>query len=135
MIELHPHEYIDYNMLAGGVAGAAGRYELDYWSNFLPEAVRRLEAHIEQEGRGLPARPYRVGVCTEPAALEALAPRHLAWTGEWGRADFVISTTNGGCDGYADGKVLFTVKRDGAVIGLVKDRRNLPNLNDGGARD
>ena len=134
MVELHPHQYIAYNALAGGPPGAAGRYELDYWSNFLPEAVSRLEDHIAQEGRGRPAQPYRVGVCTEPAALEAVAPRDLVWTNEWGSADFVISTTSGGCDGYSDGRVLLTVKRDGVVIGVVKDRRHPADLHGRGVR-
>lgn len=32
MAMLHPYEYVYFNRLSGGVAGAAGRYELDYWT-------------------------------------------------------------------------------------------------------
>jgi hypothetical protein len=31
IIRLHPYEYIYYNELVGGVRGAAGRYDLDYF--------------------------------------------------------------------------------------------------------
>jgi hypothetical protein len=36
---LHPYEYIYYNELVGGVRGAAGRFELDYWCTGLREAM------------------------------------------------------------------------------------------------
>ena len=36
---LHPFEYIYYNNLVGGVRGAYGRYELDYWCTSLGDAV------------------------------------------------------------------------------------------------
>ncbi len=132
MVDLHPGEYIYYNSLVGGVAGAEGRYELDYWSNFVPEAIARLEAYLEDEQDNAIARSYRVGMCTEAVALDALSPPHLVWTADWGAADFIVASTNAECDAFSQGKVLFTVERGGAVIGVVKDRRNQPNFNDGG---
>lgn len=127
MLALHPHEYIYYNALVGGVAGADKRYELDYWSNFVPEAIAWLDADVAGDNVG---RRYRVGMCTEPAALESLAPRHLVWTEDWSAADFVVASTNAGCDTNADGRIVFSVERDGAVIGVVKDRRDLLKPND-----
>ena len=31
MVEAHPHEYVFFNMLVGGLRGARFRYEMDYW--------------------------------------------------------------------------------------------------------
>jgi hypothetical protein len=44
---LHPYEYIYYNSLTGGAAGASGRYELDYWGT-------SLKAMAEYANRELP---------------------------------------------------------------------------------
>ena len=42
LIRLHPHQYLYYNALVGGLPGAAGRFAMDYWVNIMPEAVERL---------------------------------------------------------------------------------------------
>jgi hypothetical protein len=39
---LHPLEYVAFNAFAGGVRGAYGRFDLDYWSMAVQPAVRRL---------------------------------------------------------------------------------------------
>ncbi len=43
IVRLHPYEYIYYNALVGGVDGAAGRYELDYWCTSLREAMTYID--------------------------------------------------------------------------------------------
>ena len=35
MVRMHPYQYVAYNVLAGGLPGAAGRFELDYWDTSL----------------------------------------------------------------------------------------------------
>src|SRR5207237_6933440 len=62
LVILHPLEYIAMNSLAGGVAGAYGRFDLDYWSMAVPEALRRLEDRTDAEGR-FAGDPPRVLVC------------------------------------------------------------------------
>jgi hypothetical protein len=39
IVRLHPYEYTYYNSLVGGVDGAAGAYELDYWCTSFRAAV------------------------------------------------------------------------------------------------
>jgi len=39
IVRLHPYEYIYYNVLVGGVEGAYGRYEMDYWCVSYREAM------------------------------------------------------------------------------------------------
>ena len=46
MARLHPYEYVYFNPLAGGVAGAQGRYMLDYWGLAFKQAADALRAHL-----------------------------------------------------------------------------------------
>jgi len=124
MIQLHPHEYIYYNALVGGPGGAFRRYEMDYWSNFLPQALDLLEQQLKAEHGGKPpVRRYMVGLCTKEEILKEYAPSYLVPTKDWRRADFIITTTNTDCDKYAGGRTVIEIVREGAVLGMVKDRR------------
>ncbi len=38
--QLHPYQYVYYNSLVGGVAGASGKYEADYWFVTYKEAAQ-----------------------------------------------------------------------------------------------
>ena len=124
MVQLHPHEYVYYNALVGGPRGAFRRYEMDYWSNFLPQALDLLEQQLKSEHGGKPpSRKYAVGVCTKEEILKEYAPSYLVPTKDWQRADFIITTTNTDCDKYAGGRTVIEIVREGAVLGMVKDRR------------
>jgi len=48
MIRSHPHQNVFFNALVGGVGGAAGRYEMDYWGL---SYRRLLESLLEKDGR------------------------------------------------------------------------------------
>ena len=98
MVTLHPHQYVYYNLLAGGVRGADDRYELDYWSNFMREAIARLTEYVAAENGGrLPQRTFSVDLCTSPWPLRAYAPPQFRMTEDCRSADFFVSTTNTNC--------------------------------------
>jgi hypothetical protein len=42
ILQLHPYEYVYYNELVGGLRGAEGNYELEYWRTSMTEATRQL---------------------------------------------------------------------------------------------
>ncbi len=44
LVRLHPYQYAYFNCLAGGVAGASGHYETDYWLTSYKEAIEWIEA-------------------------------------------------------------------------------------------
>lgn len=44
LVELHPYQYIYYNQLVGGTAGAFRRFESDYWATSYREATNFLNA-------------------------------------------------------------------------------------------
>ncbi|HVZ51257.1 MAG TPA: glycosyltransferase family 39 protein [Pseudolabrys sp.] len=127
LVELHPYEYLFYNSLVGGLEGASGRYVTDYWVNIMPEAVDELEDYVarldETAGGGLPR--YKVAVCGEKLPFEKKANSRLQWTSDWSKADFFIAPTHMNCDRVLAGVEIATIKRLGARIGVVKDRRAL----------
>jgi len=133
LYRLHPDEYLFYNPLVGGLAGASRNYATDYWVNIMPEAVTDLEHYLDRtEGSSAKARlrhPYLVAVCSERVQFEKEADSRLEWTRDVDRADFFIAPTHMNCDRARRGKVIATVERLGVVIGVVKDRRPITHPN------
>ena len=50
-VRLHPYEYTYFNHIAGGVAGADGRYMRDYWGLSFKQAGEALRANFEGAAR------------------------------------------------------------------------------------
>ncbi len=48
IFSLHPYQYIYYNSLVGGVSGAEGKFELDYWLTSYREAGTYVNEHASQ---------------------------------------------------------------------------------------
>jgi hypothetical protein len=139
LYQLHPDEYLFFNPLVGGLAGASRRYDTDYWVNIMPEAVDDLEHFLDRtEGASAVARPrrhYLVVVCGERLPFEKEADSRLEWTRDLNRGDFFIAPTNMNCDRSVDGRVIATIERLGVVIGVVKDRRATTRRNVAGIND
>lgn len=126
LVRLHPYGYVQYNRLAGHEAVAAGQWELDYWSSSLREAVTFLNAHVAAEGQ--PRARYTVAVCAEPVQAAAFLDPRFVVTSDWRAADFFLSTTHMGCDKVMKGRIIHEVVRDGLVLGVVRDRRELEGV-------
>jgi hypothetical protein len=127
LVRLHPYEYVFFNPLVSGLKGASRRFDMDYWSNIVPEAVDSLEAYLDKrDGNTSRPRPrYTVGVCAERESFEneAKGDPRLVWVDEWEEADFFISSTQMNCDLRMAGQTIATIERFGVPIGVVKDRR------------
>jgi hypothetical protein len=130
LARLHPHEYLFYNPLVGGLPGAAGRYATDYWVNVMPEAVEQLESYLARMERdtGRSRSHYNVAICAQRLQFEHVTNDRLHWTDTWEEAHFFISPTHMACDRMLEGNVIATIERFGVVIGVVKDRRNLVDI-------
>jgi hypothetical protein len=124
LVRLHPYEYMYYNRLVGGLEGAARRYEMDYWVNMMPEAVRALQDYLSLATEKS-QKVYTVGVCGEIFSFDNYADKRLQASPGWLEADFFIAPTQMNCDRLVDGRVIATIKRFGVPIGVVKDRRGL----------
>ncbi len=48
MVQNHPHEYVYFNATVGGLRGAFGRYETDYWGNCLRFSAEWLAEHHQK---------------------------------------------------------------------------------------
>jgi Dolichyl-phosphate-mannose-protein mannosyltransferase len=131
LYRLHPDEYLYFNPLVGGLAGASRRYDTDYWVNIMPEAVTDLEHFLDRTEGGAaktgPRHRYQVAVCGERLPFEKEADARLQWTRDSNRAEFFIAPTHMNCDRALEGKVVATIERMGVVIGVVKDRRAVIN--------
>jgi hypothetical protein len=128
LVRLHPYEYLFYNSMVGGLEGASRRYEMDYWVNIMPAAVKDLETYLDQEDTiANPVRPphYTVAVCGERVSFENEADRRLQFTSDWSHADFFIAPTHMNCDRVLRGKVVNLIERVGVPIGVVKDLRRM----------
>lgn len=123
MQQLHPYEYIYANQLTGGVPGAFGRYELDYWGSSFKEAAEQLQAHVDKEG-GVPAgKIYRVAICGPwDSAMIYLPPNYQAVVASE-PAEFFLSTTRWMCQDMRAGKTIIEVGRMGVPLSVVKDLR------------
>ncbi|NOH01676.1 MAG: hypothetical protein HND47_06800 [Chloroflexi bacterium] len=119
IISLHPYEYIYYNSFIGGVSGAQGRFETDYWATSYREAAEYVNgvaspnANIWVEG---------------PAHLFSLFAREdlrVYSSGETERAEsyeYVVTITryNFAETVYPGAEVVHRIARGGAVLTVIK---------------
>ena len=116
MWRLHPYQYIHYNDLAGGIRGATGRYELDYYCHSYAEAVRALDAHLKSEPVNREDEPVvRVFADDHPFSSTPWFPDHWERVDDPESADYVISR-----DPAVGGETLLTVRRLGVDLNYVK---------------
>ena len=80
MVRLHPDEYVYFNQFVGGLKGANGLYETDYWGNSYREAVHDLTHYVQTSGTPSPGRQIQGlhRVCFSRLHLVLLAEKLLA---------------------------------------------------------
>ena len=123
MIALHPYEYIYVNAFAGGVPGAFGHYELEYWGSSFKEAAERLQDYVAREGGVPPGKIYRIAICGPwDAAMIYLPPDYEPVVANQ-PAEFFLSTTRWMCQNMRPGKEIIRIKRFGVPLSVVKDLR------------
>lgn len=134
LVMLHPYQYLFYNPLVGGLQGASGNYDTDYWVNIMPDAVDDLEAFVAKlDQADESGHRFLVAVCGERLPFEKQANSRLQWTEDWNKAEFFIAPTHMNCDRALGGVTIATISRLGAKIGVVKDRRALVRKTVAGA--
>src|SRR5262249_40174413 len=65
LVALHPYQTTYFNGLVGGVAGASGRYDTEYWASSYKEAAAWINARAREAGD----RPLNVLVAGNEFAL------------------------------------------------------------------
>ncbi len=117
---LHPYEYIYYNGMVGNVEGSFKKFDLDYWMTSFYETTLFLNQAAQPNARVIVwgydslVKPYaRPDLTIEP---DAGAPTSFI-----GKFDYAILSSRYGQDElYPDTPPVFTVKRDGATLAVVK---------------
>jgi len=88
-VNLHPYEYLYFNELTGGLKGAEGKFETDYWGASFKEAVDWMEANETKDLQ----RTYRVALSGNSYQLLTYATPNLTWVEKPEEADYYLATT------------------------------------------
>jgi hypothetical protein len=123
MVRLHPYEYIYANQFTGGVPGAYGKFELDYWGTSFKETAENLQTFVAKEGGVPPGKIYRVAICGPwDSAMIYLPPDYEPVIANQ-PAEFFLSTTRWMCQNMRPGKEIIRVERMGVPLAVIKDLR------------
>jgi 4-amino-4-deoxy-L-arabinose transferase-like glycosyltransferase len=131
LVRLHPYQSTYFNWLVGGVAGAQGRFETDYWVASYKEAIEWVNERADER----PGRELRVLVAATdfsfPCAAAyagpgvSLTPMFSIESGALPETfDYYVATTRYGLhQNYRKSPIAHTVGRDGAVFTVIRTSR------------
>lgn len=127
MVRLHPYEAVYFNRtVGGGLSGAHGRFETDYWGHSFKEGVRWLVANAEPS-----EKPWRVGSSCFPTQVSLLLPAdrfEYVGTVDHGELekhpyrdppDYNVATTRWGHHEKYPGEVVHRIERDDVPLLVV----------------
>ena len=135
LVALHPYQTTYFNVLVGGVAGADGKYETEYWLTSYREAI----AWVNEQAARRPGKITTVAVAGDGyitpwvdyyahpnvRAHIVVAPPEQPSLPDG--TDYYIATKRWGFDlGYAAAPVVYTIGRAGAVFTVIKGRGSPP---------
>jgi 4-amino-4-deoxy-L-arabinose transferase-like glycosyltransferase len=137
LIALHPYQTTYFNGFVGGVAGADGKYETDYWLTSYREAIGWVNEQAAQRpgetvtvavaGDGLivPWVNAYAGPNVHPRVVASPPATPLLPDG----VDYYIATKRWGFDrGFPAAPVVHTIGRAGAVFTVIKGRPRFRRL-------
>jgi hypothetical protein len=123
-----------FNAFVGGVAGASGRYETDYWLSSYKEAVEwinhRASRRTGQRLRILVAIDGYARDCAAAFLKPGVEMREVPGIRPGGEVprgfDYYVGTTRYGADrSYSDSPIVHRIGRDGAVFTVIRGQRAL----------
>jgi hypothetical protein len=120
IVTLHPYQYIYYNELVGGVRGAEGRFDLDYWCTAFRDAMSVVNEVARPGARVAIARGL---LSASPFAREDL---ELTQGGtEPGDPDFALACRRDvyRASFFPEMERVYEVRADGALLAVVKQGR------------
>lgn len=125
MVKIHPYQYVYFNHYIGGLPGAHGKYETDYWAASYKEAVEELVIYLNSTRNSCPLPTYKILASGPKYPLVYYFPKNFSYTSDESKADFYISIERYGAHKAVDGKIVAVVERFGVPLSYVKDRRFL----------
>lgn len=123
MARLHPHQYVYFNRFIGGLAGAVGNYDTDYYAETYGEGGEAFASELwQREPDRFLNTIYRVGGCGGDVRTLRRMPPNFAFSK---KPQFWMAYTRDDCHlEHADSPVIFELTREGALLLLVRDLRS-----------
>jgi len=116
IIRLHPYEYIYFNELTGGLPGAAGKFETDYWGASFKEGVDWLKQNEIKDQ----SKTFRINGSGNSYQIDYDFTNQMLWTDDLKKADYYLSTTRDDKQKLVDAsKVIHIVQREGVPLNYV----------------
>jgi 4-amino-4-deoxy-L-arabinose transferase-like glycosyltransferase len=120
MSDLHPYEYTYFNELVGGIEGAKGNYDLDYWRICTKPAAQWLSTHYQS----MTHNPHPT--VTSPFAFLALDYLPPAFSENDANPDFYIGSMHDNFDKqFPNYTIIHTERIDGQIPACVVKMRPL----------
>ena len=85
-VSYHPYEYIYFNELVGGVKGATGNFEVDYWAASDKEALTWLSDYLTKNNIQKP----KIATCSKSATLGYYLPEAKDYNNKMKKADYIV---------------------------------------------
>lgn len=118
IIDSHPYEYMYYNQIVGGISGADGVYETDYWCTSMRDASEYLNEHAPD---GAVIAVLRNLQLVDPYLREDLHSYQIRYIEDisFEKTDYVVV-----CDDYSDQylgdmPIFHRVTKDGVTLTTV----------------
>lgn len=136
---LHPYQYTYYNFLVGGLPGAKGRFETEYWGTSNREAVRWLDDYLQSSDSYSVEHPAVVGTLTAPWLVENFVTERMVFTEDPNEAEFIVTlprvirilrVVQPAFREQGLGSVHHEVQRRGATLAIIFDRRDFINRSE-----
>jgi hypothetical protein len=125
IITLHPYQYIYFNSIVGGVQGAYGNYELDYWATSYREAAQFLNEKAPKDARVAVFGPVEiVSPYTRPDIklnIGSVARKLRESQNTVFNYAIILNRRNAAEDACQNSRTAKTVEREGALLMIVKE--------------
>jgi hypothetical protein len=117
-IQLHPYEYIYYNSFIGGLRGAQGRFETEYWATSYRAAMNYVNTIAPANGKIFVAGPSYIAAIYARRDLKIYMDIDINTR----VFDYAIITTRYGLDktDFLNAPVVYTIEREGVPLTVIK---------------
>ena len=119
LVRLHPYQYVYFNSIVGGSAGALGQYETEYWYTSTGEAVDLLQDWHAEKGNADNAL-VKVAATGPRQVTEYFLPDGWQWVANPEKADYFIGNTQFAGHLLGAGKTILTIERMELPIVYIK---------------
>ncbi len=116
-ILLHPFEYTYFNELIGGLKGAQGKFDSDYWGASYKESSEWIRENFAKTSE------VNVYSCDMPFAANYYSHKLFQVVFEEKNADFIICDLDNAIQKNYDFPVVYKVVREGVPLNVVLDHR------------